>query len=120
MKCNFVIIESQKEIINDLISGSETNLYFKCIRILIVCLMPSWYCKYDLKTNFLHRGKVVMPLRISKPWLLLDWIYKLTETASAELDQKRKLDEFTQKVNLDCMFGCTELNFKIYNFQYLL
>lgn len=39
-----------------------------------------------------------MPLRIVKPWLLLDWIYKLTETASAELDQKRKLDEFTKKV----------------------
>lgn len=40
-----------------------------------------------------------MPLRIVKPWLLLDWVYKLTETASAEFDQKRKLDEFTQKVN---------------------
>lgn len=39
-----------------------------------------------------------MPLRIVKPWLLLDWIYKLTETASAELDQKRKLDDFTRKV----------------------
>lgn len=39
-----------------------------------------------------------MPLRIAKPWLLLDWIYKLTETASSEMDQKRKLDEFTRKV----------------------
>lgn len=39
-----------------------------------------------------------MPLRIVKPWLLLDWIYKLTETATTELDQKRKLDEFTKKV----------------------
>lgn len=44
------------------------------------------------------RGKVVMPLRIVKPWLLLDWVYKLTETASAEMDQKRKLDDFTRKV----------------------
>lgn len=40
-----------------------------------------------------------MPLRLVKPWLLLDWIYKLTETASAELDQKQKLDIFTRKVN---------------------
>lgn len=47
---------------------------------------------------FFYRGKVVMPIRISKPWLLLDWIYKLTETASSEMDQKRKLDEFTRKV----------------------
>lgn len=39
-----------------------------------------------------------MPLRIVKPWLLFDWIYKLTETASNELNQKRKLDEFTRKV----------------------
>lgn len=39
-----------------------------------------------------------MPLRIAKPWLLLDWVYKLTETASNELNQKRKLDEFTRTV----------------------
>lgn len=52
-----------------------------------------------LKTKKHCRGKVVMPLRITKPWLLFDWIYKLTETASAELDQKRKLDEFTRKVS---------------------
>lgn len=52
-------------------------------------------------TNFkFFRGKVVMPLRIAKPWLLLDWVYKLTETASTELNQKRKLDEFTKKVNI--------------------
>lgn len=40
-----------------------------------------------------------MPLRITKPWLLFDWIYKLTETASAEFEQKRNLDNFTKKVN---------------------
>lgn len=58
------------------------------------------FSKYvDLHRCF--RGQVVMPLRIAKPWLLLDWIYKLTETASAEMDQKHKLDEFTKKVTIE-------------------
>lgn len=46
-----------------------------------------------------NRGKVTMSERIVRPWLLLDWIYRLTETASAELNQKQQLDTFTQKVN---------------------
>lgn len=37
--------------------------------------------------------------RIVRPWLLLDWIYRLTETANSELNQKKLLDSFTQKVN---------------------
>lgn len=37
--------------------------------------------------------------RIVRPWLLLDWIYRLTETANSELNQKRQLDTFTKKVN---------------------
>lgn len=39
-----------------------------------------------------------MPHRIANPWLLFSWIYKLTETASEELDQKKRLDEFTRKM----------------------
>lgn len=40
-----------------------------------------------------------MPHRITRPWLLFDWVYGMTETASAEIDQKNKLDNFTRKVN---------------------
>lgn len=39
-----------------------------------------------------------MPHRITRPWLLFDWIYGMTETASAEINQKNKLDTFTRKV----------------------
>ncbi|XP_031629862.1 probable cytochrome P450 4aa1 [Contarinia nasturtii] len=53
---------------------------------------------FNMENSPFRQGKVVMPLRIVKPWLLLDWIYKMTETASAELNQKRKLDEFTKKM----------------------
>lgn len=45
-----------------------------------------------------HRGKVTVPHRIANPWLLFSWIYKLTETASEELDQKKRLDDFTRKM----------------------
>lgn len=44
------------------------------------------------------RGKVTMPHRITRPWLLFDWVYGMTETASAEISQKNKLDTFTRKV----------------------
>jgi cytochrome P450 family 4 len=47
---------------------------------------------------YIHRGKVVVPHRIANPWLLFSWIYKLTETASEELDQKKRLDDFTRKM----------------------
>jgi cytochrome P450 family 4 len=39
-----------------------------------------------------------VPHRVANPWLLFSWIYKLTETASEELDQKKRLDEFTRKI----------------------
>lgn len=40
-----------------------------------------------------------MPHRITRPWLLFDWIYSMTDTASAEINQKNKLDAFTRKVS---------------------
>lgn len=45
-----------------------------------------------------YRGKVVVPHRIANPWLLFSWIYSLTATATEELDQKKRLDEFTIKM----------------------
>lgn len=51
------------------------------------------------KIFYFHRGKVVMPQRITHPWLLFDVVYKMTDTASAELNQKKKLDTFTRKVS---------------------
>lgn len=48
---------------------------------------------------FTHfRGKVVVPHRIANPWLLFSWIYRLTETATEELNQKKRLDDFTRKM----------------------
>lgn len=44
------------------------------------------------------RGKVALPSRIANPWLLFSWIYKLTATATEELDQKKRLDEFTRRM----------------------
>lgn len=40
-----------------------------------------------------------MSERMARPWLLLDWVYRLTDTANAELDQKKQLDMFTKRVN---------------------
>jgi cytochrome P450 family 4 len=41
---------------------------------------------------------VVLQGRIASPWLLFSWIYRLTEAASEELNQKKRLDDFTRKM----------------------
>lgn len=40
-----------------------------------------------------------MPFRITRPWLLFDWIYSMTETAAAEHAQKKRLNQFTRNVS---------------------
>lgn len=44
------------------------------------------------------RGKVALPSRIANPWLLFSWIYKLTATATEEMNQKKRLDEFARRM----------------------
>lgn len=46
----------------------------------------------------IFRGKLAAPGRLEKPWLLFNFFYKLTETANEELDQKKRLNEFTLKM----------------------
>lgn len=46
----------------------------------------------------MKRGKLALPSRIANPWLLFSWIYRLTATATEELDQKKRLDEFTRQM----------------------
>lgn len=46
----------------------------------------------------MKRGKLTLPSRIANPWLLFSWIYRLTATATEELDQKKRLDEFTRQM----------------------
>jgi hypothetical protein len=44
------------------------------------------------------RGKVVVPYRLFHPWLLMDWIYRLTDVAKHELQQQKDIAKFTRKV----------------------
>lgn len=39
-----------------------------------------------------------LPYRLSKPWLMFDRLYHLTAAASNEINQKSKLDSFTQNM----------------------
>lgn len=52
--------------------------------------------KVFLLPSTMKRGKLTLPSRIANPWLLFSWIYRLTATATEELDQKKRLDEFTR------------------------
>lgn len=45
-----------------------------------------------------RKGKIMMSARFSQPWLLFDGIYQLTSLASDELNQKRRLNEFTRQM----------------------
>lgn len=44
-----------------------------------------------------RKGKVVVPYRLLHPWLLLDWVYRLTDVAKHELRQQKDIAKFTRK-----------------------
>ncbi|GLH12197.1 Probable cytochrome P450 4aa1 [Gryllus bimaculatus] len=44
-----------------------------------------------------RKGKVVVPHRLVRPWLLLNWVYKLTEDARKEMQHKNDIIEFAKK-----------------------
>uniref|UniRef100_A0A182FRU5 Uncharacterized protein n=1 Tax=Anopheles albimanus TaxID=7167 RepID=A0A182FRU5_ANOAL len=54
--------------------------------------------KAEMDQSPFRQGKVVAPYRITHPWLLFNSIYKLTDAASAELNQKKQLDDFSRKM----------------------
>lgn len=60
--------------------------------------VPIYGDKTNVENSPFRQGKVVAPHRMANPWLLFDWIYKLTENATAELNQKKNLDDFTRKM----------------------
>jgi hypothetical protein len=48
----------------------------------------------------------VAPYRLLHPWLLLDWIYRLTDVAKHEIQQQKDIALFTRKVyqHLNCFY----------------
>lgn len=52
----------------------------------------------DISDSPFRQGKVVAPYRLLHPWLLFDWIYRLTEVAHLELQQQQHIVHFTTKV----------------------
>uniref|UniRef100_A0A182SDZ0 Cytochrome P450 n=1 Tax=Anopheles maculatus TaxID=74869 RepID=A0A182SDZ0_9DIPT len=54
--------------------------------------------KTEMEQSPFRQGKVVAPYRITHPWLLFNSIYKLTDAATAELNQKKQLDDFSRKM----------------------
>jgi hypothetical protein len=45
-----------------------------------------------------------MPYRLLRPWLLLDWLYRLTDVARLELQQQKDIALFTRKVHILPLF----------------
>nr|XP_014087247.1 probable cytochrome P450 4aa1 [Bactrocera oleae] len=52
----------------------------------------------DMEQSPFRQGKVVVNERFLQPWLLFESVYKFTKIASEELDQKKRLDQFTRKM----------------------
>lgn len=52
----------------------------------------------EVEESPFRQGKVVVPYRVTHPWLLIDAVYRMTQTANDELKQKKKLDEFTYRM----------------------
>lgn len=51
----------------------------------------------DISNSPFRQGKIVAPYRLLHPWLLLDWIYRLTDVAQLELQQQKHIVHFTRK-----------------------
>lgn len=49
-------------------------------------------------SDVFFRGKVLAQKRIVQPWLMFDFIFRLTKGAEEESDQKKNLHEFTRKI----------------------
>ncbi|KAI8127249.1 putative cytochrome P450 4aa1 [Lucilia cuprina] len=52
----------------------------------------------DMEQSPFRQGKLVIPQRFLQPWLLWDSVYHMTKLASDELNQKKRLHEFTRKM----------------------
>lgn len=44
-----------------------------------------------------NRGQVMVPYRFARPWLLIDWIYRLTAAGKSEVQQQKNLFDFCLK-----------------------
>lgn len=52
-----------------------------------------------------NRGQVMVPYRFARPWLLIDWIYRLTAAGKSEEQQQKDLFDFCLKKMKDkCEF----------------
>lgn len=45
-----------------------------------------------------RKGELIVPYRISRPWMLIDFIFNLTKSADQEQKQRSNLHEFTKKL----------------------
>ncbi|KAH8321001.1 hypothetical protein KR067_013026 [Drosophila pandora] len=52
----------------------------------------------NMEESPFRQGKLMMPRRFTHPWLLLDGIYHWTKMASDELNQKKRLNDFTRQM----------------------
>ncbi|XP_011053852.1 PREDICTED: probable cytochrome P450 4aa1 isoform X2 [Acromyrmex echinatior] len=58
---------------------------------------PANQRKNDGENDPFRKGQVMMPYRFARPWLLIDWIYRLTAAGKSEEQQQRDLFNFCFK-----------------------
>ncbi|KAH8309287.1 hypothetical protein KR059_007777, partial [Drosophila kikkawai] len=52
----------------------------------------------NMEDSPFRQGKLMMPQRFTHPWLLLDGVYHWTNMANDELNQKKRLNDFTRQM----------------------
>ncbi|KAL3284475.1 hypothetical protein HHI36_018636 [Cryptolaemus montrouzieri] len=52
----------------------------------------------EYKHSPFRKGELIVPYRISRPWMLMDFIFKFTKSAHDEKKQKSSLHAFTKRV----------------------
>ncbi|XP_068144688.1 probable cytochrome P450 4aa1 [Drosophila tropicalis] len=52
----------------------------------------------DMEESPFRQGKLMIPTRFANPWLLWDGLYHWTKLANDELNQKKRLNDFTRQM----------------------
>ncbi|KYQ58522.1 putative cytochrome P450 4aa1 [Trachymyrmex zeteki] len=58
---------------------------------------PANQGKNDSEDDPFRKGQVMMPYRFARPWLLIDWLYRLTAAGKSEEQQPRDLRIFEKE-----------------------
>ncbi|XP_025989080.1 probable cytochrome P450 4aa1 isoform X2 [Solenopsis invicta] len=86
------LLEKDGEDIN--VTMFVNNSVYDILRETILGMPASQRYNDDEDDTPFRKGQVMVPYRFARPWLLIDWIYRLTAAGKSEEQQQKNLFDF--------------------------